>query len=370
MKHRSTHVAATDIRTRTIRHLRDDQKRYHLLLGFDGFVDDVCHVMEARDDQNVLRRITTITELGRKVAGAAGLSCALELVSRGIRPGGNAVNMGKATVEFGNDLSLIATLGQDAIHPVFRELTDACRNVISLGEPGYTEALEFLDGKVMLNRMGGLQALTWDVVSAHIHPQELQRLVSTASLVGLLDWSIFPAMDEIVGRFLGMIREMKERPVLFFDLSDLRRRATQDIVGIMDIVGECGRSAPAILSLNESESMIAADALSIGARDDTRRAGALRDRLGIDAVVVHPRQGAAVATKEGLVWIDGPYSAHPAVSTGGGDNFNAGFCNGWLLEMGPEECAALGAFTSGYYVRHGKAPGKKELIEFMETYDN
>jgi sugar/nucleoside kinase (ribokinase family) len=308
--------------------------------------------------------------LGRKLAGAAGLSCALELVSQGIRPGGNALNMGKATVEFGNDLSLIATLGRDAVHPLFRELTDACRRVVSLGEPGYTEALEFLDGKVMLNRTGQLHALTWDLVSAHISPEELRRLVETASLVGLLDWSIFPAMDEIIGRFLGMIREMKEKPVLFFDLSDLRRRAARDIVGIMDVIGDCGRSAPAILSLNESESIVAADALSIGTHNDAGRAGALRDRLGIDAVVVHPTNGAAVATKAGIFWADGPFCAHPAVSTGGGDSFNAGFCNGWLLKMEPEQCATLGAFTSGYYVRYGAPPGRRELIGFMETYGN
>ena len=355
------------IRRRTLEHLAGRHERHHVVLGFDGFIDDLCHVMDVRADGHSMRRIATMAEFSRKVGSAAGLSCALELESQGIRPGGNAPNMGRTVLEFGNDLSLIATLGEREIHPIFREITGSCRAVISIGEPGYTEALEFLDGKLMLNRTGGLSAIGWDRLCAHVTPERLRAIAGSASLIGLLDWTIFPLMNEMVEGLLELIGERSERPVLFIDLSDLRRRPQQDIIHMADIIGRCGASTGTVLSLNESESLIAAQALSIAEDDPPARAGAIRDRLKISAVVIHPLEGAAVATLEGTCWIDGPYTPTPAVSTGGGDNFNAGFCNGWLLGMAPDECAVLGSYTSGYYVRHGRPPGKRELMEFIKT---
>jgi len=66
--------------------------------------------------------------------------------------------------------------------------------------------------------------------------------------------------------------------------------------------------------------------------------------------------------------VDGPYCASPLVSTGAGDNFNAGFCNAWLLGMAPEECALMAACTSGYFVAHGASPGREDLISFIREY--
>ncbi len=290
-----------DIRRKTLDHLAECHDRYHVVLGFDGFIDDLCHVMELRDDRHPMKRIDTMVEFSRRVRSAAGLSCALELESKGIRAGGNAPNMGRAMLEFGNDLSLIATLGEDELNPLFRRLTDLCRTVISIGEPGSTEALEFLDGKLMLNRTGTLHTIGWDRLCSHVSPQRLRTLVSSASLIGLLDWTIFPLMNEIVEHFLELIGEMTKRPVVFLDLSDLRRRTPRDIIEMADIIVRCGQLTDTILSLNESESLIAAEALSIAEETAAPRAGAIRERLKIRAVAIHPLTGAAVATPDGDV---------------------------------------------------------------------
>ena len=341
--------------------------RRHALLGFDGFIDDLCHVMDVRGGGGPIGRIGTIDEFAGTIRGAAGLSCALELESVGIKTGGNAVNMGRAMLAFGNDLSLIATLGQSEIHPLLSDLAQSCRTAVSLGEPGHTTALEFFDGKIMLTRTGDLSAIGWDSIRRHVGPGALREMIDSVSLVGLLDWTIFPRMDEIVLGFLDLMAGSRARPVIFFDLSDLRRMTKAAIVGAAELVTRCGRSAPTVLSLNESESSIAAGTLSIDEGDVVPRAAALRDRLGIEAVVIHPLTGAAVATADGVFWVDGPYTASPLISTGAGDNFNAGFCNGWLLDMPPEACAALGAYTSGCYVRNGKSPDKQELIDFIQA---
>jgi sugar/nucleoside kinase (ribokinase family) len=357
----------TDVRRRTLERLTTLEEKHHVLLGFDGFVDDICHVMDVRNDRHSLRRIETMRDFGERVAGSAGLSCALQLESREFRPGGNALNMGRAVLEFGNELSLIATLGDDEILPIFRGLTDSCRDVTTIGEPGRTEALEFLDGKLMLNRIDGFHVIGWDLLCSRVGRKHLSELADSACLIGLLDWTIFPLMDGIVEGFLEMINESGRRPIVFIDLSDLRRRTLRDVAAMAATVARCGTTTETIVSFNESESLIAAEALSIAQGDPEERARAIRDRLEIEAVVIHPLRGAAVATARGTCWIDGPYTASPAVSTGGGDTFNAGFCNGWLSGMAPDECAIVGAYSSGYFVRWGKPPGKKELTDFIQT---
>jgi sugar/nucleoside kinase (ribokinase family) len=356
-----------DSKRRLIAQLKADCPRRHVLLGFDGFIDDLCHVMDVRVGGRPAERIGTITEFARMIGDAAGLSCALELESQGVRTGGNATNMGRAVLSFGNDLSLIATLGEDEIHPLFRVLAESCKAAVSIGEPGCTTALEFLDGKIMLTRTQRFSAIGWDSICARVSADRLRRIVDSASLIGLLDWTIFPRMDEITNRFLDLISNRDERPAVFIDLSDLRRVTKHDIIGMADMAARCGRATQTILSLNESESSIAAEALSINEDGAVPRAGALCNRLGIAVVIIHPLTGAALATCDGASWVDGPYTPRPLISTGAGDNFNAGFCNGWLLNMPPTDCAALGAYTSGYYVRNGISPGKRELIDLIET---
>ena len=51
----------------------------------------------------------------------------------------------------------------------------------------------------------------------------------------------------------------------------------------------------------------------------------------------------------------------PKISTGGGDNFNAGFCLGQLLGLGYRDSMLLGMAVSGYYVENGKSPSAQEL---------
>lgn len=53
-------------------------------------------------------------------------------------------------------------------------------------------------------------------------------------------------------------------------------------------------------------------------------------------VIIHPPNGAAYATDKQSGWIDGPIKTNAKCLTGGGDNFNAGFCNGLMNGYPPE----------------------------------
>lgn len=54
------------------------------------------------------------------------------------------------------------------------------------------------------------------------------------------------------------------------------------------------------------------------------------------------------------------------ISTGGGDNFNAGFCLGLLMQLSLPDSLTVGMATSSYYVKYGKSPEIEDLIEYME----
>ena len=57
----------------------------------------------------------------------------------------------------------------------------------------------------------------------------------------------------------------------------------------------------------------------------------------------------------------------PKLSTGGGDNFNAGYAYGILQGMTPPEALTVANEVSGFYVSHGHSPNRDELIRWIEN---
>ena len=64
----------------------------------------------------------------------------------------------------------------------------------------------------------------------------------------------------------------------------------------------------------------------------------------------------------------GPYVEKPKLTTEAGDNFNAGFVLGLMLNLNPTEALLTGMATSGYYVRNAESPSFKQLIQFIEDW--
>lgn len=92
---------------------------------------------------------------------------------------------------------------------------------------------------------------------------------------------------------------------------------------------------------------------------------ALAAKLDLSCIVIHAIEG-AIAFKDGeCVYVDGPYTATPKLTTGAGDNFNAGFCLGLMLGLTLEEILIMGTATSGFYVRNSHSPTLEELISFL-----
>src|SRR5215471_35619 len=90
-------------------------------VGLDGFVDDILHVVDKREDAEHYLRLPTIAQLAARLDAAAGRSTNVELVSQLTKLGGNGPIMGNALASFGLKVTYVGNLGYPNEHPVFAE---------------------------------------------------------------------------------------------------------------------------------------------------------------------------------------------------------------------------------------------------------
>ncbi len=346
-------------------------KSLKTLVGLDGFVDNIISVVDKRHDLDRFDRIKTIEVLGQKIKNAAGQSSNYELVVTQQKLGGNGPIMANALAAIGMDVTYIGNLGYPAIHPVFADFAKAA-HVISIAEPGYTDALEFEDGKLMLGKHESLKDINWDNLLNRVGKDKLKSLLQPARLIGMVNWTMLPQMTRIWAKLLDEVIPNLERHErkLFIDLADPEKRTHADILDALKMLTRFQDQVDVILGLNLKESLEIADVLGLpGAADPEAaiedNARAIREKLHLECVVIHPRRSAAAAIEEGSARFEGPFVKEPKISTGAGDHFNAGFCLGRVLGFTLAESLCTGVATSGYYVRNAASPTAVELAAFI-----
>jgi sugar/nucleoside kinase (ribokinase family) len=158
--------------------------------------------------------------------------------------------------------------------------------------------------------------------------------------------------------------------VLFVDLADPEKRPAKELAEAMHLLKGFRKTHRVVLGLNQKESMEVSGALGLkfAPEEIEANAAALRRTLDLDVVVIHPTKNAACATESGSARLDGPFCPNPKLTTGAGDNFNAGFCVGLLGGLDLRELLAAGAASSGFYVRNGKSPTSQELSAFLTQW--
>ena len=115
--------------------------------------------------QKSFLRLPTIAQLAERLAAAAGRSTNIELVSQLTKLGGNGPIMANALASFGLKVTYLGILGYPNLHPVFADFAKRAE-VHSIAEPGYTDALEFDDGKIMLGKHQSLKQMNWENIKA------------------------------------------------------------------------------------------------------------------------------------------------------------------------------------------------------------
>ncbi len=349
----------------TISKMETYREKKHIVAGFDGFVDEIIHVVDKRQSPESYERIKDITAFSKRIASVAGLSANIEMVPVQTKLGGNGPIMANAMISLGQEITYIGALGKQQIDPVFADFANSCREVISLTDPGHTDALEFYDGKIMMGKMNNLVEVSKENLLAQMPEKALTMLLKQTDLVAFTNWTMLSSLNGIISLFGKLMEDVGKPPAVFFDLADPQKRTTEDIREVIRLISAL--PCDTILGMNMNESRIIAEVLEISEEDVVARAEAIQKATGIDAIVIHPVHGAAVATADTAAWIDGPYTKKPKLTTGAGDNFNAGFCNGWMGGFEPAECLMAGVCTSGYYVRNAESPSHSELLKFMHA---
>lgn len=348
--------------------------QFQAFVGLDGFVDEIFHVVDKRQDANTYKRLPTIAQFARRMAEAAGKSTNIELVSQRVKLGGNGPIMANALATLGLTVTYLGNLGYPALHPVFEAFSRRA-TVHSIAEPGLTDALEFEDGKLMMGKHEALKEMNWDNIASRFGIDRLESSLAAANLLCFVNWTMYTATSEIWEAIQGQIAPKLEgdRRLLFIDLADPEKRDARDIRHALDLVTKFQDHFDVILGLNAKESSEIASLLELDVNDPspvglTRLAAQIRSRLGIDSLVIHPVRFAVAADAEGTSTAEGPFTPNPLITTGAGDHFNAGFCLGRSLGLGNEQSLQVGVATSGFYVRNAQSPTLADLLHMLRNW--
>jgi sugar/nucleoside kinase (ribokinase family) len=355
-----------------------------VLIGFDGFIDSILDAVDYRRDMSPAgyQPIATIGQLAGRIGAAAGKSMNLEIVPREERWGGNGPLLAGALGRLGVPVTYIGAVGQaedpTRLHSAYRELAQRCRRIIPVAAPGHTYALEFQDGKVMLNEPRSVQEVTWERVLERAGGIDtLLELLRPVHLLGIVNWSLLGGVDGICRGLIEHLLPRLDDDIprrIFIDLSDPAKRSDEDLRGVLGLLAQMSSFVPVTLGLNLAEAERVADVLSAAVFDAEREleglqraAGALREATGLACIVIHRRHGAAAASACESACFAGPFTARPRISTGAGDHFNGGFALAQMLEMPLAECLALGCAVAGLYIRAAQAPPPRPLIDFLRS---
>ncbi|HWX20316.1 MAG TPA: PfkB family carbohydrate kinase [Candidatus Binatia bacterium] len=343
-------------------------------VGLDGFVDDILHVVDKRESAEKYTRLPTIAQLAERLAAAAGQSTNVELVSQINKLGGNGPIMANALASFGLKVTYLGILGYPSLHPVFADFAKRAE-VHSIAEPGYTDALEFDDGKIMLGKHESLKQMNWENIKTRFGRDKFAAKFGSADLVGFVNWTMLTSMSDIWSAVLKEICPGMKGPrrKLFIDLADPEKRTREDLLRALELVAAFQKHFDVILGLNEKEGYECGKNLGLKTDNHTpeglqKLCQEIHQRVRVDTIIVHPTAYALASGPDGASLVEGPFTPKPKITTGAGDHFNSGFCLGKLLGLPTQQCLLTGVTTSGFYVRSGQSPSIPDLAGMLRNW--
>ncbi|MBR4030342.1 MAG: hypothetical protein IKJ06_02980, partial [Clostridia bacterium] len=265
----------------------------------------------------------------------------------------------------------IGAMGYPEKNAVFN-LNENCKTV-TIGEPGYSYVFEFGDGKIIMSDIEKISQLRWSDLIERISVDELVEIFDDADIITLVNWSYLVHFHEIYEKFYEIVmpKLSKKDRKIYIDIADCAKRAPEEIKAGLKMFGKYSKYAPTYLGLNKSEAMVMHSVLSEGEYQGSLPiARKIKEFSGIGTVIIHPVDSSAAVYDGGEIEVQGIVCENPKKTTGGGDNFNSGFCAGLLGELDIKSCLISGMTTSYIYVKNGHCNTFEDIAETMTMYDN
>ncbi|MEW6156625.1 MAG: PfkB family carbohydrate kinase [Verrucomicrobiota bacterium] len=349
-------------------------RQWDAFVGLDGFVDEIIHVVDKRENAESFTRLPTIASFAERLAGAAGRSTNIELVNQLTKIGGNGPIMANALATFGLKVTYVGNLGYPQLHPVFQSFAERAE-VHSIAEACHTDALEFEDGKVMFGKSTQLREINWENIQARYGREAFAKKFNSAHLVAFVNWTMIPFMSEL---WEALLKELcpsltGPRRHIFFDLADPEKRSAADIRRALELITAFAEYFDVTLGLNEKEAYEIAEVFGLKTGEHTsdgliELAFEIHRRVPVQTLAIHPVTYALAVSQGKVDLVQGPFIAKPKITTGAGDHFNAGFCLGKLLDL-DNACSLLtGVASSGFYVRTAKSPNLNDLESMIRNW--
>lgn len=340
------------------------------LVGLDGYIDKIQHPVQfQKRDGNVY--FPTLSEFGRKITAAANQSAQIELYTQQTKLGGNAPIMSNALAALEVPNTCLGTLGYPDIHPIFRDINSRSE-LISVGQAAETNALEFNDGKMILSELSTFSTLDWEAVKQKIDLHYVRDRAKNAKLIALVDWCNLPHATSI---WQGILDDVISKQKLdgrhfFFDLTDPSKKSGDEVRAVLQLMRDYQAYGSVTMGLNENETHKLFGLLTENddERDLLAKGQYIFETTKIDRLVVHPIDQCIVFETGKTYSIKGRLVSKPKVTTGGGDNFNAGYSLGMLYGFPTEHCMVLAMATSGWYVTYGRSPEIKDVIGYLNDW--
>jgi sugar/nucleoside kinase (ribokinase family) len=339
-------------------------------LGFDACIDYIIRIVREKKDNKITGYFTDSSQFGEFLINLDNKSCGVELQTKLSKIGGNMVITGNALGNLGISADCVGTFGYPEILPVFRTMSPNC-SLRTIGETISATALEFSNSKVIMFDPGPYNNLTWEGIKNILGIEMIKELISGRQLISFLNWSEIENSSQIwegiLSDILPTIKQTGKKPFFFSDFSDCSRKSKKELQFALDLLGRFKKYFKVILSLNQNEADLIAKAMGQEKLDsDEKFIKELFGAINTDILIIHRTKDAIGYDGVRYEKCDTFFCKEPKILTGGGDNFNAGFCYAVLDEFNLFQSLLVANAVAGSYVKTGISPDINSLIDFLK----
>ena len=341
-------------------------------LGFDACIDNIVRIVKDKKENTDIEFFNSSKQFGEFLINLDNKSCGVELNTKLSKIGGNMVITGNALGKLGMSVDCVGTFGQPDILPVFQSMSENC-TLHTIGDTISATALEFDESKVIVFDPGPYADLNWEGIKNVLGIDRIRKLISEKQLISFLNWSEIENSSIIWEGFLEEILpfvDKKDLPTfLFTDFSDCSRKSEKEIIYAINLLARFRNYFKVIISLNQNETDLIASAIGGShSGSDEKFIKTLFNSINADVLTIHRTKDAFGYDGITFEKCDTFFCSEPAVLTGGGDNFNAGFCYALLSKLDIYQSLLVANAVAGYYVKTGLSPSRDDLIDFLNHY--